>query len=50
MKTTETVYSDKNVSVKLKDTVNFVNVHASHGYFEMTVCGEKRACPQNSDH
>ena len=41
MKTTKTVYTDKNVSVKLKDTVNLVNVHASHGYYEMTVCGEK---------
>ena len=41
MKTTKTVYSDKNVTVKLKDTVNFITVHASHGYFEMTVCGVK---------
>jgi len=41
LKTTETVYSDENVIVKFKDTVNFVNIHASHGYNEMTVCGEK---------
>src|SRR4051812_32098830 len=41
MKTTKVVYSDKDVSVTLKDTVNFVNVHASHGFFEMTVCGVK---------
>ena len=41
MKTTKVVYSDKDVSVSLKDTVNFVNVHASHGLFEMTVCGVK---------
>ncbi len=41
MKTTSVVYSEKNVSVVEKDTVNFVNVHASHGYFEMTVFGVK---------
>jgi len=41
MKSTSVVYSDKNVTVTLKDTVNFINVHASHGYFEMTVFGEK---------
>ena len=41
MKTTKNVYTDRNVSVELKDTVNFVNVHASHGYLEMTVCGVK---------
>jgi len=41
MKTTKLVYSDKKVSVVEKDTVNFANVHASHGFFEMNVCGVK---------
>jgi len=41
VKTTNVAYSDKNISVSFKDTVNLVNVHASHGYYEMTVCGEK---------
>ena len=41
VKTTKVVYSDKDVSVTLKDTVNLINVHASAGFFEMTVCGAK---------
>jgi len=41
VKTTNVAYSDKNISVSFKDTVNLVNVHASHGYYEMTVCGAK---------
>jgi hypothetical protein len=41
MITSEVVYSDKNASVVFKDSINLVNVHASHGYYEMTVCGAK---------
>ena len=41
VKTTNVAYSDKNVAVSFKNTVNLVSVHASHGYYEMTVCGVK---------
>lgn len=41
VKSTKTTYSDQNVTVVFKDTANLLNVHASHGYFELTVFGQQ---------
>ena len=43
IKSSKTTHSDQNVTVVFKDTANLLNVHASHGYFELTAFGKQYA-------